>query len=205
MNGAARITLVSGIVVLALAIFNWFDGETITPGFQRAEVLAGLSGVGLMLVSILWSEVNPQKSLPEEIDGNQGFQILESLPLNQRTELAWGSQLILTATPAASILVYWQGSVILHRGILGDGKFEVGEICSLASKKGQFISLVNTALYPGKSEFDSVAKGLPSIIVCPLDKAGFLIVGGWSKRCFSKSDETWIEGWSRKLVDTLID
>jgi len=26
-----------------------------------------------------------------------------------------------------------------------------------------------------------------------------ILLAGWSPRCFSRSDEAWLEGWSRKL------
>ena len=30
-----------------------------------------------------------------------------------------------------------------------------------------------------------------------------VVVGGWSKRCFSQSDERWLEGWSQRLKTSL--
>ena len=70
-------------------------------------------------------------------------------------------------------------------------------------KNNKLISLVNTKLFPGSSEFDSVLENLPSIIIYPLDQRGLVIVGGCSERCFSKSDEKWIVGWSKKIVELM--
>ena len=52
-------------------------------------------------------------------------------------------------------------------------------------------------------EFDSVLDNLPAIIVYPISNKGLTIVGGWSKRSFTNSDEKWISGWSDKLYDLL--
>ena len=34
----------------------------------------------------------------------------------------------------------------------------------------------------------------------PLGGEGVLVLGGWSPRCFSRSDLLWVEGWARKLT-----
>ena len=46
---------------------------------------------------------------------------------------------------------------------------------------------------------------LPAIVVCPMGNEGAVIVGGWSARCFSRSDERWLEGWTQRLRTTLGD
>lgn len=54
-------------------------------------------------------------------------------------------------------------------------------------------------LYPGRDEFASLPDGLPAVVVQPLGEEGVLVLGGWSPRCFSRSDLVWIEGWARRL------
>jgi hypothetical protein len=29
------------------------------------------------------------------------------------------------------------------------------------------------------------------------------VIGGWSERCFSRSDERWLTGWAERLKTTL--
>ena len=70
-------------------------------------------------------------------------------------------------------------------------------------EREQTISLVNTTLFPGRAEFDAMLPSLPAIVVCPMGNEGAVIVGGWSPRCFTRSDERWIEGWTQRLRTTL--
>ena len=39
------------------------------------------------------------------------------------------------------------------------------------------VSLVNTTLFPGRTEFDPVLEKLPAVIVCPLGGNGVVILG----------------------------
>ena len=61
------------------------------------------------------------------------------------------------------------------------------------------ISLVNTKFYPGKEEFHNFCPDIPSILIVPINNKAFILVGGWSTRCFTKSDERWIKNWSKKI------
>ena len=114
-------------------------------------------------------------------------------------ELAWGSQTILTSTAAASILINYKGKNILKRGIISPNDFILGEICERSLKDMKMISLVNTKFYPGKEEFDDFCPNLPSILIYPVNKDLIILIGGWSTRCFTKSDEKWIMNWINKL------
>ena len=203
MNQASRITLYMGILVLALSIANGLSANSISPEFQRSEILSGMSGVGLMLVSVLLTEVIPKQSNKKDLSGDEGLIIDQELNEEIKRELAWGSHQFLTATPASTILVRFKNKNILRRGILGDGHFCPGPICSRAKETGELISLVKTTLYPGRVEFDPICKNLPSILVYPLKKDGFVIIGGWSERCFTKSDEAWLIGWSERLIEII--
>ena len=203
MANTPRITLILAILVLLLTFANWFTAENITPYFERAEVLAALSSVGLMLIATLWAEISPTKPNKSLLKGNQGLEIDENLNNSLKKELGWGSHLILTSTAAATILVWWEGKAILRRGLLGSGKFVPGDICKRAKKSGKIVSLVKTKLYPGSYEFDPILDDLPSIIIFPIDDKGFIILGGYSERCFSKSDEKWIEGWTERLKEVI--
>ena len=63
---------------------------THSPALQRAEVLAGMAGVGLMLVAVLWTRAVPLNPEAVKLEGDQGLVIAEGLTNELRTELAWG-------------------------------------------------------------------------------------------------------------------
>ena len=111
--------------------------------------------------------------------------------------------MLLTATPASTVLVYWRGQVILRRGLIRAVTFKPGDICNRVMERETPISLVNTELFPGRTEFDSVVENLPAVVISPLGKNGVVVVGGWSKRCFGQSDERWLEGWTQRLKTSL--
>ena len=199
MPGSARLCLFSGLLVLALAVFNALTADAFTPSLQRAEVLSGMAAVGLMLVAVLWTRAIPLSPKTVDLEGEQGLVMADELSDGLRTELAWGSHQFLTATSAASILVYWDDKVLLRRGLITDDSFCPGEICRRSTDRQTLVSLVRTALYPGRQEFDAVLPGLPAVMVQPLGRRGWIVLGGWSERCFTRSDERWLAGWAERL------
>ena len=201
MPAPARVVLVCALVLLTLTLLNAGLAESFTPELQRAEVLCGMASVGLMLVAVLWTRADPTQARPRALSGEQGLQLEPSLEADLKEELAWGSHMLLTATPAATLLVHWQGQVILRRGLLSDvdEPFTPGPICRRAMDRETTISLVNTTLFPGRHEFDPVLKNLPAVLIVPLGSHGIVVLGGWSERCFSQADEQWLEGWSARL------
>ena len=215
MPFGARVSLSAGVLLLLLAVGNVFTAEAIDPTLQRAEVLAGMAAVGLMLVAVLWTRAQPLAPTAVELPGEQSLKLVPELSELCRTELAWGSHLLLTATSAATILVAWDGTVVLRRGLVPEAllvddqdgangeSFTPGPICERAQRQGQLVSLVKTALYPGRTEFDPVLPGLPSVMVQPLGDRGWVVLGGWTERCFSRSDERWFTGWCERLRTTL--
>jgi hypothetical protein len=185
---------------LLLVVGNQISAPVQDPALTRAGVLAALLAVGLMLVAVLWTRAVPEAASRAPLQGREGLELAEGLAEPVRQELGWGSRMLLTATPAAVVLVWWQGRMLLRRGLLGEEPFSPGPICRRAMERQQAISLVNLALYPGRDEFDSVLPGLPAVLVQPLADQGVVLLGGWSARCFSRSDLSWVEGWARRLT-----
>jgi hypothetical protein len=101
------------------------------------------------------------------------------------------------------VLLHWRGRVLLERGLLGSGAFQPGAICRRCTATGKAISLVDLKLYPGRDEFAALPTGLPAVLVQPLGQEGVLVLGGWSPRCFSRSDLIWVDGWARRLTGEL--
>jgi hypothetical protein len=203
----ARIALGGGLLGLLLTVSNQWGaplaGQPMAPALERAGVLASLLAVVLMLVGLLWERIEPVPPERVALQGREGLELAENLPPHLRQELAWGSQMLLTATPAASLLLLWRGRLLLRRGLLAEEPFQAGAICQRALAQGRAISLVDLRLYPGRGEFAGLPGNLPSVLVQPLGQEGLLLLGGWSARCFGRSDLLWVEGWARRLTDEL--
>lgn len=199
----SRVAISLGGVGLALAVWNQASAPSLEPPLERASVLAGILAVLLMLAGSLWQQVLPAPAEQAALQGEEGLDLAAELSEPLRHELGWGSAMVLTATPAATLLLQWRGKVVLRRGLLAAGAFRSGAICDQALRRGKAISLVDLALYPGRDEFDGLLPGLPSVLVQPVGKEGLLLVGGWSPRCFGRGDLAWIEGWARRLAPML--
>tara|TARA_Y100001968_G_C19282483_1_gene679952 strand:+ start:18 stop:635 length:618 start_codon:yes stop_codon:yes gene_type:complete len=203
MYKISNLVIVFGFFLLVLSIINIATATDIYPSLVRGETLSGIASIALVTIGYLWTEIKPIEPTKAILKGKEAFELSIDLSEEQKYELAWGSQQILTATAASTILIYWDNKVILRRGLISNKLFEPGDICTRAIEQQRLISLVNTELFPGREEFDCVLDGLPAVIVYPLSTRGLTIVGGWSKRSFTNSDEKWISGWSDKLFDLL--
>ena len=199
MYKISSLVIIFGSFLLILSIINIFTTNHFNPTLARAETISGIASISLITIGYLWTEIKPKQPTKVMLDGKEGFELCSELSKDIKNELAWGSQQILTATAASTILIYWDNEVILRRGLLSEKTFTPGEICNRSIDQKRLISLVNTELFPGSNEFDSVLNNLPSVIIYPLSNRGITIVGGWSKRAFTNSDEKWISGWSDKL------
>jgi hypothetical protein len=199
MGLAARLCLAAGALGLLLCVLNQLTAAELSPALERADVLASLLAVGLMLVSILWTRAVPLAPERVALEGRQGLELAAGLPEPLRQDLGWGSQMLLTATPAASLLLHWRGQTLLRRGVLAEEHFSPGPICARACKTGRAVSLVNLALYPGRDEFRGLPASIPAVVVQPIGDQGVLLLAGWSPRCFSRSDEVWVTGWCERL------
>lgn len=200
---AARVTLVAGLLGLGLCVLNQWTSTEATPALERAGVLASLLAVGLLLVAVLWTRAIPDAPERVALDGRQGLELCPSLPETVAEELGWGTQMLLTATPAASLLVLWGGRLLVRRGVLAEEAFAPGAICERARTTGRAVSLVDLRLYPGRDEFRGLPVGTPAVLVQPIGDRGWAVLGGWSPRCFSRSDEAWLAGWCQRLRTSL--
>ena len=199
MYKISNLVIVFGSFLLLLSIINIATATEVNPSLVRGETISGIASIALITIGYLWTEINPQQPSKAILKGTEGFELSFDLSEDQKNELAWGSQQILTATAASTILIFWDNKVILRRGLISNKIFKPGEICNRSINQKRLISLVNTELFPGRDEFNGVLEDLPAVIVYPLSNRGLTIVGGWSKRSFTNSDEKWISGWSDKL------
>ncbi len=201
-NGKSIIIVGSVLFIFQLA--NFISIKLITPELGRAQVLAALSSILIILVGLLFERFNPISGEKIKLEGDNKFIYEKNLPSNLLNELAWGSEAILTSTAAASVLINFNGKNILKRGIVSSKEFIPGETCLRSIKEMKLISLANTKFYPGRDEFDNFCLKVPSILIVPVNNKSFILIGGWSSRCFTKSDEKWISNWAKKLSELFI-
>ena len=193
----------TGTILFIFQIANFFSVELITPELERAQVLAAISSLIIILVGFLFKQFEPLAGEKADLKGENTFDFDKNIPNEVIEELAWGSETILTSTAAASVLIHNDGKNILKRGIISSNNFIPGETCLRSLKNMKLISLANTKFYPGKDEFINFCPDVPSILIVPINSKAFILIGGWSAKCFTRSDEKWINNWSKKINNTL--
>ena len=200
MNFNGKNIIIIGSVLFSLQLINFVSIDQINPEIERAQVLAAISAIIIILIGFLFQRISPLSGEKVALEGENGFIYDPSIPKELLDELAWGSEAVLTSTAAASILISNKGRNILKRGIISKRNFIPKDICLRSLKENKLISLVNTKYYPGSDEFDDFCKDIPSILIIPVNQECFILIGGWSSKCFTKSDEKWIVNWSKKLL-----
>jgi len=196
-NGKSLILV--GAILFVFQIANFISIETISPELERAQVLAALGSLIIILIGFLFKQFQPLAGEKAALKGENKFLFDRNMPDEVIDELAWGSEAILTSTAAATILIHNDGVNILRRGITSSNDFKPGETCLRSIKEMKLISLANTKFYPGRDEFFNFCAEIPSILVVPINSKAFILIGGWSAKCFTKSDEKWINNWSKKI------
>lgn len=195
--------LFAGIVGGTVLMFNRFATADLTPSQARSDVMGViLSGV-LILVGLIWQRVQPRLPDAVELIGREGLEFASDLPEPVKIELAWASHLLLTNTVTKSLIVYYQGQVLLRRGILSqNSEVKVSNIIKRVLETGKAVYLVNLNLYPAKIEFDYLPENTQGLICQPIGKEGVLILAANAPRSYTKQDEIWIEGIADKLANT---
>ena len=196
-NGKSLILI--GILLFIFQIANFFSIESITPELERAQVLAAIASLIIILIGFLFKQFEPLAGEKADLKGENRFLFDKNIPAEVIDELAWGSETILTSTAAAAILIHNDGVNVLIRGITSSKEFKPGETCLRSIKDMKLISLANTKFYPGRDEFFNFCANIPSILVVPINNKAFILIGGWSAKCFTKSDEKWINNWAKKI------
>ena len=199
MGFNGRSLILVGAILFIFQIANFISIETITPELERAQVLAAIGSLIIILIGFLFKQFEPLSGEKADLKGENKFLYDRNMPEEVTDELAWGSEAILTSTAAATILIHNDGVNLLKRGITTSKDFKPGETCLRSTKDMKLISLANTKFYPGRDEFIDFCTDIPSILVVPINSKAFILIGGWSTKCFTKSDEKWINNWSKKI------
>ena len=199
-----RLPLVVGGLGAILLLVNRLLTPQLTDSQARGDVLGVILSAILILTGLIWQQVQPRTPETVELIGEEGFFLAGDLSEAAKTELAWASRLLLTNTVTRSLIVYYQGKVLLRRGVLAP-KSEVvpGTILTKVLATQKPIYLVALYVYPGKIEFDYLPKNTQGVICQPIGKEGVLILAANAPRSYTKQDENWIGGIADKLAVTL--
>src|SRR6476619_3028359 len=136
------------IVVGALAGTLLFINRLLTPNLTdaqaRSDALAVIVSALLILTGLLWQRIQPRSPDAVNLIGEEGLELAPDLPEAVRLELAWASQILLTNTVTRSLVVWYQGRILLRRGILA-AKAEVqpGPILQRVLEKQKPVYLVD--------------------------------------------------------------
>ena len=171
-NGKSLILV--GAILFVFQIANFFSIGSITPELERAQVLAAIASLIIILIGFLFKQFEPLAGEKANLKGENKFIFDKNIPNEVIDELAWGSEAILTSTAAASILIHNDGANILRRGITSSNEFKPGETCLRSIKDMKLISLANTKFYPGRDEFFNFCADIPSILVVPINNLSLI-------------------------------
>ena len=198
------IPLIAGAIGSILLLINRLTTVELTPSQARSDVVGVILSGMLALVWLIWQQVQPVSPDAVTLIGEEGLEFAPNLSDTVKIELAWASHLLLTNTVTKSLVVYYQGRVLLRRGILGiNSEVNPGIIVKRVLETQKPVYLVNLNLYPGKVEFDYLPENTQGLICQPMGKEGVLILGANVPRSYTKQDENWIEGIADKLGNTL--
>lgn len=208
-----RLPLVVGALGGTLLLLNRGLTSAISTSQSRSDALGIILSALLILTGLLWQQVQPKPPEAVELEGEEGFDLDESLPEPVKVELAWMSKLLLTNTTTKSLLVWYDDRVIARRGILNNDEEmeEPGIIVDRVMDTEKAVYLVDLKLYPGRIEFNYLPKNIQGLICHPLpdlredgeESRGALILAANAPRSYTQQDEAWIEAMAQKLAQNL--
>lgn len=199
-----RLPIATGILGSLLLMVNRLLTPALTDSQARSDVMGIILCAVLVLTGLLWQRVQPRSPEAVILEGEEGFELDETLPDPLQTELAWASHLLLTNTVTRSLVAYYDGKVLMRRGVLGPtADIQPGAILQRVLEKGKAVYLVDLKLYPGRVEFAYLPPNTQGVICQPMGDRGALILGANAPRSYTQQDETWIEGIADKLGETL--
>ena len=202
-----RLPIVVGALGGTLLFVNRITTADLSGAQSRADALGVILSALLILVGLLWQRIQPKPPEVVTLVGEEGFDLAEDLPDALKTELAWASHILLTNTATRSVVIYYEGRVLLRRGVLGrQAELSPGVIVQRVLDKQKPVYLVNLNIYPGRIEFNYLPENTQGVICQPLGSdrsSGVLILGANAPRSYTQQDEAWIAGIAEKLSDSL--
>jgi hypothetical protein len=199
-----RLPIAVGALASVLLLVNRILTPALTDSQARSDALGIILCAVLVLTGFLWQQIQPQPPEAVTLKGEEGFELDSSLPPAVQAELAWASRLLLTNTVTKSIVLYYQGRVLLRRGILGPNRLDQpGPILQRVLQTQKPIYLVSLKLYPGRVEFSYLPENTQGIICQPVGEEGVMVLGANIPRSYTKQDEAWITALAEKISVSL--
>lgn len=199
-----QLPIVVGILAGTLLLTNRLLTPELTDAQARSDALGVIVSAVLILTGLLWQQVQPRPPESVELVGEEGFELDPSLPETLQTELAWASHLLLTNTVTRSLLVWYDGKILVRRGILSPHReVKPGAILNRVLEKQKPVYLVALKVYPGRIEFDYLPENTQGVICQPLGNRGALILGANAPRSYTQQDENWVAAIAAKLEHSL--
>jgi hypothetical protein len=196
--------LVIGGLGGTLLFINRLMTPELTNSQSRADALGVILSALLILTGMLWQRVQPRMPESVELVGPQGFELDATLPEAVKLELAWASHTLLTNTVTKSVVVWYEGKMLLRRGVLGTAaELTPGPIVKRVLESEKPIYLVALKLYPGRVEFPYLPENTQGVICQPLEGKGVLVLGANAPRSYTQKDEAWVAAIADKLAATL--
>lgn len=196
--------IVVGILASCLLLTNRLLTPELTNSQSRSDALGVIISAVLVLTGLLWQQVQPRSPETVQLEGEERFELEPSLPEAVKTELAWASHLLLTNTVTRSIVVWYDGQILLRRGILPEQReVKPGPILKRVLEKQTPVYLVSLKIYPGRIEFDYLPENTQGVICQPIGDRGAIILGANAPRSYTRQDENWIAAIGEKLENTL--
>lgn len=196
--------LVVGGLGGTLLFINRLMTADLTNSQSRSDALGVILSALLILTGLLWRRVQPRLPEAVELIGDQGFELDPMLPEAAKVELAWASHSLLINTVTKSVVVWYDGKMLLRRGVLGRAaELTPGPIVKRVLESDRPIYLVALKLYPGRVEFPYLPENTQGVICQPLGKKGVLVLGANAPRSYTQQDEAWVAVIADKLSATL--
>ena len=141
-NGKSLILV--GAILFIFQIANFISIETITPELERAQVLAAIASLIIILIGFLFKQFQPIAGEKAVLKGENKFLFDRNMPDEVIDELAWGSEAILTSTAAAAILIHNDGEsqwTLTHRD---DFAKVLSSLLALEDINGEIFNIVSS-------------------------------------------------------------
>jgi Cofactor assembly of complex C subunit B, CCB2/CCB4 len=204
MAWVKQMPIAVGLMASTLLVVNRILTPNLVPSQSRSDALGIIISAVLILTGLLWQNVQAKSPEVVTLEGESGFDLAEDLSEPLRAELAWASLLLLNNTATRAIVIYYQGKVILRRGVLGkNAQLTPGAIVKRAMETQKAVYLVALKLYPGRIEFDYLPENTQGVICQPIDTLGVIVLGANAPRSYTQQDEAWIAAIAEKLSYSL--
>jgi hypothetical protein len=197
--------LIVGLLGGSLLMLNRILTASVSPEQARSDALGlGMSAV-LILVAILYQQAQPRDPETVPLEGPEG---IETSPITPeiKEELIWLANTVLQRTKTRTLLLWWEGQVLLRAGVLSKEPVVPGPIFNRVLAQKKPVYLVSLKLFPGQVEFSYLPQPLQALVCQPCGEKGIFIFASDTPRIYSPEDLAWIEivlSRTAKILNTL--